>query len=157
MFHTAVTMTLTTCMGIAAFMSVSISMGIAVIIIIARALKVSIPTLTNSCWACRRRMVPRDIGVPPIVIVIALTFIVNVVTRVTVAVLLWVHRTRSARVPGLRVPCWQCPVVWVRGIPAWTIVPRVTELVLAPILAGAIRIRIRPTGLASQARAPLGR
>ena len=72
--------TVTTGMGVAAFMS----MSIAVIIIIARALKVSKPTLTSSCWArwCRwrRRVVPRDIGVPLIVIVIAVPFIVNVIT-----------------------------------------------------------------------------
>jgi hypothetical protein len=69
--------------------------------------------------------------------------IVDIVKWAAITSLLGIRGNKRVRVPRLRVRHWRRRVVRVRGIRSRTIIPRVAELVLVPMLASVIRIRSR--------------
>ncbi len=136
--------------------AVSVVAFMRIAVIIARLLKVCVPTP----WLWHRRHRRRHgVRVPLIVIVVVIVTrivivivpsIVGIIIRAMITFLFGVCGNRRTRVPGLRVRCLRRRVVRIRGICAWTVIPRVVELVLAPVFATIIRSR---PGLASETAA----
>jgi hypothetical protein len=140
--------------------AVSVVALMRIAVIIARLLKVCVPT--PWLWHRRHRRRRRrrhGVRVPLIVIVVVIVTrivivivpsIVGIMIRAMITFIFGVCGNRRTRVPGLRVRCLRRRVVRIRGIYAWTVIPRVVELVLAPVFATIIRSR---PGLASETAA----
>jgi hypothetical protein len=122
----------------------SVAAPVSIVVTIARALKVGITAQPGR----------HSVRLLVVTVIVVVASIVIVVIGAMISILLWVDGSSRwrwrwrTRVPGLRVRCWRRRVVRIRGIHPWTRVPRAAELVLAPILARAVRIS--PSGLPSE-------